>query len=77
MKTNNDDDEIDENLLKELLWLEAETYPIEILKKRLRLLTRTEREKVLKMYNKIEIYIHKIDEVISNRAEIAKDKWEI
>jgi hypothetical protein len=51
------------------------TYPVKTLKRRLGLLTSAEKARVSELLNKICDCAEKIDEIISNRAERANDKW--
>jgi hypothetical protein len=51
------------------------TYPVDTLKRRVKLLTAKEKERCDKLWGKIEDLGEKIDEIISIRAEKEQDPW--
>jgi len=53
------------------------TYPPNILARRVNFLTKEERLKCNKEWNRIYKSIEKIDNIISNRAQIKNDPWKI
>ncbi len=64
------------SMLKEVLeYLIAVTYPEHILKRRIELLTKTERAMCNKAWHQVMKNIEKIDTIISDRAERENDPW--
>lgn len=53
------------------------TYPLSILKRRIKLLNETEKSSVLHLIKNVELSVNKIDEIISNRASIENDPWKL